>query len=38
MEKSENMHQKLVPDLFLILVKNPKQPSHARNPFKNKMF
>ena len=31
------MHQKLVPDPFLILVKNPKQPLHARNSFKNKI-
>ena len=29
------MHQKLVPDPFLILVNNPKQPLHARNSFKN---
>ena len=32
------MHQNLVPDLFLILVNNPKQPLHARNSFKNKIF
>ena len=32
------MHQKLVPDPFLILVNNPKQPLHARNYFKNKYF
>ena len=32
---AENMHQKLVPDPFLILVKNPKQPLHS---FKNKIF
>ena len=25
------MHKKLVPDSFLILVYNPKQPMHARN-------
>ena len=31
------MHQKLVPDPFLILVNNPKQPLHARNSFKNKI-
>ena len=28
------MHQKLVPDPFLILMNNPKQPMHARNSFK----
>ena len=33
-----NVHQKLVPDPFLILVNNPKQPLHARNSFKNKVF
>ena len=32
------MHQKLVPDPFLILVNNSKQPLHTRNYFKNKMF
>ena len=31
---AENVHQKLVPDPFLILVNNPKQPLHARNSFK----
>ena len=31
---AENMQQKLVPDLFIILVNNPKQPLHARNYFK----
>ena len=30
---AENLHQKLVPDLFKILVINPKQPLHARNSF-----
>ena len=35
MEK--NVHQELVPDLFSILVNNPKQPLHARDSFKNKM-
>ena len=35
---AENKHQKLVPDPFLILVNNPKQPLHARNYFKNKIF
>ena len=29
------MHQKLVPDPFLILVNNPKQPLNARNSFKH---
>ena len=28
------MHQKLVPEPFLILLNNPKQPLHARNHFK----
>ena len=31
------MHQKLVPELFY-LVNSPKQPLHARNYFKNKIF
>ena len=35
---AENVHQRLVPDFFLILVSNPKQPLHARNCFKNKIF
>ena len=37
MEKNnvENMHQKLVPDPFLILVYNPKQLLHF---FKNTIF
>ena len=35
MEK--NVHQELVPDLFSILVNNPKQSLHARDSFKNKM-
>ena len=35
---AENVHQKLVPDPFFILAKNPKQPLHARNYFKNKIF
>ena len=34
----KKVHQKLVSDLFLILVNNPKQPLHARNYFKNKIF
>ena len=32
------MHQKLVPDHFLILVNNPKQSLHARNSFKIRYF
>ena len=35
---TEYIHQKLVPDLFLNLVNSPKQPLHARNSFKNKVF
>ena len=35
---AEIVHQKLVPDPFLILVNNPKQPSHARNYFKIRSF
>ena len=35
---TENMQQKLVPDLFIILVNNPKQPLHPRNYFKSKIF
>ena len=34
----ENVHHKLVPDLFLILVNNPKQPLCVRNSFKNKIL
>ena len=34
----KNVHHKLVPDPLLILVNNPKQPLHARNSFKSKMF
>ena len=30
---TENVHQKLVPDPFLILVNNPKQPLHAKKLF-----
>ena len=33
-----NVHQKLVPDPFLILLNNPKQPLQSRNSFKNKIF
>ena len=32
------MNQKLIPDPFLILVNNPKQPLHARNSFTNRTF
>ena len=35
---AENVQQKSVPDLFIILVNNPKQPLHARNYFKVKYF
>ena len=35
---AENVQQKLVPDLFIILVNNPKQPWHAKNYFKSKIF
>ena len=35
---AENEQQKLVPDPFLILVNNPRQPLHARNSVKNKIF
>ena len=37
-EYAKNVHQTLVPDPFFILVNNPKQPLHARNSFKNKLF
>ena len=33
---AENVHQKLVPDSFLILVNETKQPFYAGNCFKNK--
>ena len=32
------MHQTLVPDPFFILINNAKQPLHAKNYFKNKIF
>ena len=32
------MHQKLVQDPLLVLVNDAKQPLHARNGFKNKIF
>ena len=34
----ENVHQKLVPDPFFILVNNPKQQLLERNSFKNEIF
>ena len=34
----KNVQQKLVPDLFIIWVNNPKQPLHARNYFKSEIF
>ena len=33
-----NMQQNLVPDLFIILVNNPKQSLHARKSFKARYF
>ena len=35
---AENMHQKLAPDPFLILLNNPKRTLHAGNSFENKKF
>ena len=35
---AENMHHKLVPDPFLVLANNSKQPLHGKNYFKNKTF
>ena len=35
---AENVHQKLIPDPFLILVNNPKQSLNARNSFTNQIF
>ena len=35
---AENVHRKLAPDPFLILLNNLKQLLHARNYFKNKVF
>ena len=34
----QKMCNKASPDPFLILVNNPKEPLHARNSFKNKIF
>ena len=36
--QAEIVHQKLVPDPFVILVNNPKQPLHAKNYFRKKIF
>ena len=36
--ETENMHQKLVQDPFLILLNNPKETLHAGNSFKNQKF
>ena len=36
--QTENVQQELVPDPFVILVNNSKQPLHARNSFKNEIF
>ena len=35
---AEKLHKKLVPDLFIIFVNNPKQPLHARNSFKKRYY
>ena len=35
---TENVHGRLVPDPFLILVNSPKQLLHAKNYFKNKIM
>ena len=35
--QAENVHQKLVPVLCLILLNNPKQPLHVKSSFKNKI-
>ena len=35
---AENMQQEIVPDLFIILVNDPKQPLYPRNSFKSKIF
>ena len=37
-ENKENVHQKLVPDSFLLLVNISKQPLQTRNYYKNKIF
>ena len=35
---AENVHQKLAPDPFVILLNNPKHTFGARNSFTNKVF
>ena len=35
---AKNVHQKLAPDPFLVLLNNPKQPLQSRNSFKNEIF
>ena len=35
---AENVNEKLIPDPFLVLVNNPKQPLHTRNCFTNHIF
>ena len=35
---ADNMHKKLVPDLFIVLVNNLKQPPHEQNYFKSRIF
>ena len=35
---AKNVLQEQVPDLFIILVNNPKQPLHIRNSLKSKIF
>ena len=35
---AENVHQKLAPDPFLILLNNLEELLHARNSFKNQIF
>ena len=36
--QAENEYRKLVPDPFLILANNSKQPSHVRNSLKIRLF
>ena len=36
--QAENVHQKLVPEPFFILINNTKQPLYARNSFKNEIL
>ena len=35
---AENVHQKLAPDTFLILLDNPKRTLYTKNHYKNKVF